>query len=87
MKTYNRSVLKGALLAGAIALCFSLNLSAGTINHSSPSLTAVSDTGKMQKMDKMKKKDMKMKKKKMDKMEKSKMEPSKMDADKMGSKM
>jgi hypothetical protein len=84
MKTYNRSILKGAVLAGAIALCFSLNLSAGTISHSSPSLTAVSDTGKMQKMDKMKKKDMKMKKKKM---EKSKMEPSKMDADKMGSKM
>nr|WP_067056750.1 hypothetical protein [Mucilaginibacter sp. L294] len=84
MKTYKRSVLKGAVLAGAIALCFSLNLSAGTINHSSPSLTAVSDTGKM---DKMKKKDMKMKKKKTDKMEKSKMEPSKMDADKMGSKM
>jgi hypothetical protein len=90
MKTYNRSVLKGTMLAGAIALGFSLNLSAaGTISHSSPSVTvtAVSDTGKMQKMDKMKKKDMKMKKKKMDKMEKSKMEPSKMDADKMGSKM
>lgn len=87
MKTYNRSILKGAVLAGAMALCFSLNLSAGTISHSSPSVTAVSDTGKMQKMDKMKKKDMKMKKKKMDKMEKSKMEPSKMDADKMGSKM
>jgi hypothetical protein len=87
MKTYNRSILKGAVLAGAIALCFSLNLSAGTISHSLPSLTAVSDTGKMQKVDKMKKKDMKMKKKKMDKMEKSKMEPSKMDEDKMGSKM
>ena len=87
MKTYNRSVLKGTLLAGAIALCFSLNLSAGTINHSSPSLTAVSDTGKMQKMDKMKKKEAPMKKKKADKMEKSKMEPSKMDADKMGSNM
>jgi hypothetical protein len=82
MKTYNRSILKGAVLAGAIALFFSLNLSAGTISHSSPLLTAVSDTGKMQKVDKMKKKDMKMKKKKMDKME-----PSKMDADKMGSKM
>jgi hypothetical protein len=87
MKTYNRSIFKGAVLAGAIALCFSLNLSAGTISHSSPSIAAVSDTGKMQKVDKMKKKDMKMKKKKMDKMEKSKMEPSKMDADKMGSKM
>jgi len=88
MKTYNRSVLKGAMLAGAIALGFSLNLSAaGTISHSSPSVTAVSDTGKMQKMEKMKKKDAPMKKKKADKMEKSKMEPSKMDADKMGSKM
>jgi hypothetical protein len=85
MKTYNRSILKGAVIASAIALCFSLNLSAGTINHSSPSLIALSDTGKMQKMDKMKKKDMKMKKK--NKMEKSKMEPSKMDEDKMGSKM
>ncbi|RYU89450.1 hypothetical protein EWM62_14105 [Mucilaginibacter terrigena] len=84
MKTYNKSVLKGALIAGAIALCFSLNLSAGVTKHSSPSLTAVSDTGKMKKMDKMKKKDMKMKKKKM---EKSKMEPSKMEEDKMGSKM
>lgn len=87
MKKYNRSVLNGAVLAGAIALGFSLNLSAGTIRHFSPSVTAVSDTGKMQKMDKMKKKDALMKKKKADKMEKSKMEPSKMDADKMGSKM
>ncbi|QHS54909.1 hypothetical protein GWR56_04860 [Mucilaginibacter sp. 14171R-50] len=85
MKTYNRPILKGTVLAAAIALCFSLNLHAGTINHSLPSLTAVSNTGKMQKMDKMKKKDMK--KKKPAKMEKSKMEPSKMDGDKMGSKM
>jgi uncharacterized protein involved in copper resistance len=85
MKTYNRSTLKGAVLTAAIALCFSLNLSAGTVTRPLPSTVAVSDTGKMQKMDKMKKKEMK--KKKTDKMEKSKMEPSKMDADKMGSKM
>jgi hypothetical protein len=84
MKTYNRSILKGTVLAGAIALFFSLNLTAGTINISSPSVTAVSDTGKMQKMDKTKKKSMTVKKKKM---EKSKMEPSKTEADKMSGKM
>ncbi|MBB5397320.1 hypothetical protein [Mucilaginibacter sp. AK015] len=80
MKTYHRSILKGTVLAAAIALCFSLNLHAGTINHSLPSLTAVSDTGKMQKMDKMKKKDIKMKKKKSAGTEKSKMEAEKADS-------
>lgn len=60
-----KSILSAAVVITAIAACSTLNVQAKSINHLS-STVAVSDTGKMTKMSKMKSK-------KMSKMSKSKM--------------
>ncbi|MDN5288668.1 MAG: hypothetical protein JWR38_4942 [Mucilaginibacter sp.] len=80
-----KSIIAGALAAGLVAVCLSVNVQAKSLSPVSTvvSTTAVSDTGKMDKMskgkmDKMSKMDKK-KEDKMDKMSKSKM-------DKMGKK-
>ncbi|MEB0260907.1 MULTISPECIES: hypothetical protein [unclassified Mucilaginibacter] len=92
MKTYNkkqRSTFSAMLLTAVIALCFSVNVNAHSVNRAISTNVAAIDTGKMKmKDDKMNMKDdkMKMKKKKMSKIDK-KVEADKMAEDKMGSKM
>ena len=63
-----KSIISGGIIATAIVACLTLNVQAKSINHlpSVSNVMAVSDTGKMSKMDKMKpKKTDKMSKKKM----------------------
>lgn len=69
-----KSIISGGIIATAIVACLTLNVQAKSINHlpSVSNVIAVGDTGKMAKMDKMKKTD-KMKPKKTDKMSKKKM--------------
>lgn len=73
-----KSIISGALAAGLVAVCLSVNVQARSLSPvlTKTSTTAVSDTGKMSKMDKMShgKKMDKMEKKKMDKMSKGKMD-------------
>jgi hypothetical protein len=71
-----KKLISGAVLATAIVACLSLNIQAKPLNHTS--LTALSDTGKM---DKMKKMDKKMDKKKTDKMKKMDKKMDKMKKD------
>ena len=69
-----KSIISGGLTAAAILVCLTFNIQAKSINFlpSASNVIAVGDTGKMAKMDKMKKTD-KMKPKKTDKMSKKKM--------------
>ncbi|MGY4537978.1 hypothetical protein ACVW0P_002398 [Mucilaginibacter sp. UYNi724] len=85
MKTYNRnqrSAFSAMLLTAVVALFFSVNVNAHSVNRAINQNIAAIDTGKM----KMKEDKMTMKKKKAAKMDK-KMENDKMKEDKMGSKM
>ncbi len=63
-----KSIISGAVMVTAIAACLTLNVQAKSFGHLPAAISAVSDTGKMDKM-------------KMDKMDKMKM--SKMSKDKM----
>ncbi|MES2268055.1 MAG: hypothetical protein V4520_14935 [Bacteroidota bacterium] len=85
MKTYNRnqrSTFSAMVLTAVIALCFSVNVNAHSVNRVINHNVAAIDTGKM----KMREDKMKMRKKKAAKVNK-KMEDDKMKEDKMGSKM
>jgi uncharacterized protein involved in copper resistance len=85
-----KSIISGALAAGLVAVCLTVSVQAKTVSPVRASTFAISDTGKMGKMDKMakgKKMD-KMSNDKMgkDKMSKGKMSKDKMSNDKMGKK-
>ena len=75
-----KSIILGAVTTIAIAACLTCTVNAKSTNHLPATVSAISDTGKMAKMDKMKTKKMA---KKADKMSKSKMKMAKDSTGKM----
>ncbi|WPU94229.1 hypothetical protein SNE25_01655 [Mucilaginibacter sabulilitoris] len=69
-----KSIIKGIVAVSLVAVCLTANVQAKALVPLKVSTTAVSDTGKMDKMSK----------KKMDKMEKKKMGKKKMSKDTSG---
>ncbi|MDN3550885.1 hypothetical protein [Mucilaginibacter aquaedulcis] len=74
-----KTIISGVLAAGLVAVCLTANVQAKSLTPLKRTTVAVSDTGKMGKMDKGKMD--KMEKKKMDKMQKGKMDKKKMSKD------